>query len=100
MNIKWLDSKNIFIFGLGKSGISTIDFLLKTKVNHLYVWNDTVPPIEQLREEYKDEKRITFKTFNDVDWSKIDFRITSYNVCYTKLLRSISDGRIEKSAAL
>ena len=26
-------------------------------------------------------------TFNTIDWSKGPYRITSYNVCYTKLLR-------------
>ena len=41
MKIEKINNKNIFIFGLGISGMSLANFL-KNKVNNLFCWDDNL----------------------------------------------------------
>jgi UDP-N-acetylmuramoylalanine--D-glutamate ligase len=83
MNIEWLDNKTVFVFGLGKSGKMTIEFLLKTKVAKIYAWNDTKEPISKLEKLYKKEERLKFISQSRVNWKKIDFLVISPGIPLT-----------------
>ena len=46
----------------------------------------------------KEKKDITEQGIKTLKWSLVKTRITSYNVCYTKLLRSVLDLAVDRLA--
>ncbi|MEC7734752.1 MAG: Mur ligase family protein, partial [Pseudomonadota bacterium] len=65
------DGKNIIIYGLGKSGLSTYEALKETSAN-LFLWDDDVLIRDKLT-----KKGIIFSNDNDWPWNKMDFLIPS-----------------------
>ena len=69
--MKNFTNQTFFVFGLGRSGKATLDFLLKKGVKTIYAWDDSEESIETNKKHYKNSK-IDFISYNDIDWSKID----------------------------
>ena len=65
------DGKNIIIYGLGKSGLSTYEALKETSAN-LFLWDDDVLIRDRLT-----KRGINFLDLNDWPWEKINFLIPS-----------------------
>ena len=65
------DGKNIIIYGLGKSGLSTYEALKETSAN-LFLWDDDVLIRDRLT-----KRGINFLDLNDWPWEKMNFLIPS-----------------------
>ncbi len=65
------DGKNIMIYGLGKSGLSTYEALKETSAN-LFLWDDDVLIRDRLT-----KRGINFLDLNDWPWEKMNFLIPS-----------------------
>jgi len=65
------DGKNIIIYGLGKSGLSTYEALKETSAN-LFLWDD-----DALIRDKLTKKGINFLDFNNWPWKKMNFLIPS-----------------------
>ena len=63
--------KSFFVFGLGVSGLSTALFL-KKRSQSIFCWDDN----PKKRNNAK-QKKLDVNNYNSVDFSKIDFVITS-----------------------
>ena len=63
--------KSFFIFGLGISGLSAA-LLLKKKSHSIFCWDD-----DHKKRISAEKKRLNIKNLNSVDFSKIDYVITS-----------------------
>ena len=84
MNTNWLKNKNIFVFGLGKSGESALKFLSENDAR-VYAWSDDKKQIERLETFYP---KINFVHFNFSAATNIILLIfVSYSI------KSISSGK-------
>jgi UDP-N-acetylmuramoylalanine--D-glutamate ligase len=76
--------KKIAIFGIGISGLSTIDFLIKNN-RQIIAIDDNLKSLEALKEKYKDQTSIsgnieTCPDKNQIDWGDVDFLVLSPGV--------------------
>ena len=65
------DGKNIIIYGLGKSGLSTYEALKETSAK-LFLWDDDILVRDKLT-----KKGMNFLNLNDWPWEKMNFLIPS-----------------------
>lgn len=80
-----LVEKNIAVFGFGKSGKSSIKFLLENDAN-VYCWDEKEEKRAFLKEELGElanSKRLNIVDFKDFPWEKITFLILSPGVPLT-----------------
>ena len=69
--LKKYQNKNVAIYGLGKSGLASAKKLKSLKAN-IFCWDDN----PKKRNNAK-QKKLDVNNYNSVDFSKIDFVITS-----------------------
>ena len=71
MKIEKINNKNIFIFGLGISGMSLAKFL-KNKVNNLFCWDDNL-----IIRKKGVKAGLNLKSVESLNFSSLDYLVLS-----------------------
>lgn len=76
-----LKGKQVFVFGLGKAGQSTVKSLVNAQI-HVVAWDDNDVSRQRIHEEFSGEY-LDLQQPDAVDWSRIDFLALSPGVPLT-----------------